>query len=200
MSEMPKAGTYFARGGPDRGAQGYLPVGSPLRASNKGQGMDLFQISRERMIREQLVPRGIQDARVLDAMRTAILRGVAIDLIVSAVVDQRLVSLAQRSFYDELLRSGVNIHLFQRFLLHAKNVSIDEDLAIIGSSNVDLRSFQLNEEVSLLFLDGGDVRAITTVQNDYIANSEQLILETWRARGSFVKFQENMARLVSSLL
>lgn len=70
MSERPKAGTYFARGGPDRGAQGYLPVGSPLRASNKGQGMDLFQISRERMIREQLVPRGIQDARVLDAMRT----------------------------------------------------------------------------------------------------------------------------------
>ena len=70
MSEMPKAGTYFARGGPDRGAQGHLPVGSPLRASNKGQGMDLFQISRERMIREQLVPRGIQDARVLDAMRT----------------------------------------------------------------------------------------------------------------------------------
>lgn len=133
-------------------------------------------------------------------MRTAILRGVAIDLIVSAVVDQRLVSLAQRSFYDELLRSGVNIHLFQRFLLHAKNVSIDEDLAIIGSSNVDLRSFQLNEEVSLLFLDGGDVRAIATVQNDYIANSEQLILETWRARGSFVKFKENMARLVSSLL
>lgn len=164
------------------------------------QTLLVWQLHRARRRVVITSPYFIPDEGLLDAMRTAILRDVAIDLIVSAVVDQKLVSLAQRSFYDELLRSGVNIHLFQRFLLHAKNVSIDEDLAIIGSSNVDLRSFQLNEEVSLLFLDSGDVRAITTVQNDYIANSEQLILETWRERGGFVKFQENMARLVSSLL
>jgi cardiolipin synthase len=133
-------------------------------------------------------------------MRTAVARGVEVDLVLSRVVDQRVVNLAQRSYYEDLLRAGVRIHLFDRFLLHAKNVSIDGELAIVGSSNVDLRSFQLNEEVSLLLLDSDSVAKLETVQHGYIEGSEQVQLDRWLERGQLVKVAENLARLVSPLL
>jgi len=145
-------------------------------------------------------PYFIPDEPLLCAMRTAVMRGVEVNLIVSAVVDQPLVSLAQRSYYDDLLRSGINVHLFRQYLLHAKNVSIDGELGIVGSSNVDLRSFQLNEEVSLLLHDRASVGALEAIQADYIAHADRLSLESWHRRPLTRKIAENIARLVSPLL
>lgn len=147
-----------------------------------------------------VTPYFIPDQDVLGAMRTAVARGVEVDLVLSRVVDQRIVNLAQRSYYDDLLRAGVRIHLFNRFLLHAKNVSFDGELAIVGSSNVDLRSFQLNEEVSLLLLDSASVAKLESIQRGYIQESEQLRPETWSKRSRAVMVAENLARLVSPLL
>ena len=81
--------------------------------------------------------------------------GVDVHLVVNKVADQVLVSLAQRSYYQELLESGVRIHLYKERFLHAKHMSIDSDIALIGSSNMDIRSFQLNNEISLLLYDSG---------------------------------------------
>ncbi|EJL31856.1 cardiolipin synthase [Novosphingobium sp. AP12] len=145
-------------------------------------------------------PYFIPDESLLEAMRTAVLRGVEVDLIVSAVVDQPLVSLAQRSYYDDILRAGIRVHLYRDYLLHAKNVSIDGELGIVGSSNVDLRSFQLNEEVSLLLHDRGSIGALETVQAGYITDSDPLSIEAWRKRPRIRKIAENIARLVSPLL
>jgi cardiolipin synthase len=142
----------------------------------------------------------IPDEGLLGAMRTAALRGVTIDLIVSAVVDQPLVSLAQRSYYGEFLRAGVRIHLYRDYLLHAKNVTIDGVLAIVGSSNVDIRSFQLNDEVSLLLQDASTVAALEQIQVGYIARSDRIDEEEWRQRPRLQKLAENAARLVSPLL
>lgn len=145
-------------------------------------------------------PYFIPDESLLEAMRTAVLRGVEVDLIVSAVVDQPLVSLAQRSYYDDILRAGIRVHLYRDYLLHAKNVSIDGELGIVGSSNVDLRSFQLNEEVSLLLHDRESIGALESVQAGYIADSDPLGIEAWRSRPRIRKIAENIARLVSPLL
>ncbi len=145
-------------------------------------------------------PYFIPDEGLLGAMRTAVMRGVQVDLIVSAVVDQPLVSLAQRSYYGELLRSGIRVHLFRTYLLHAKNVSIDGSLGIIGSSNVDMRSFQLNEEVSLLLHDPMSIARLEAIQTGCIAASDVMTLETWRKRPGARKIAENIARLVSPLL
>ncbi|WP_267396049.1 MULTISPECIES: phospholipase D-like domain-containing protein [unclassified Sphingomonas] len=147
-----------------------------------------------------VTPYFIPDDAVMGAMRTAVARGVTVDLVVSAVVDQRLVNLAQCSFYDDLLVAGVGVHLFRDFLLHAKNISIDGRLAILGSSNVDLRSFQLNEEASLLLFDTSSITSVETIQHGYLAGSDTLDLATWRARPRQRKVIENVARLVSSLL
>ena len=147
-----------------------------------------------------VTPYFIPDQDVLGAMRTAVARGVELDLVLSHVVDQRIVNLAQRSYYEDLLKAGVRIHLFNHFLLHAKNVSIDGELAILGSSNVDLRSFQLNEEVSLLILDQESVAKLEAVQRGYIKDSEDVRLESWTKRNKAVMVAENFARLVSPLL
>jgi cardiolipin synthase len=145
-------------------------------------------------------PYFIPDEDVLGAMRTAVARGVRIDLILSKVVDQALVNLAQCSYYDDLLRAGVHVHLFRDYLLHAKNVSVDGRLAIVGSSNVDLRSFQLNQEASLLLLDRASVERVEAVQRGYLDASDAVDLPSWRARPAPRKLIENIARLMSPLL
>jgi cardiolipin synthase len=176
-----------------------LPSGPeyPLEGFETLLVWQLHEARRSAMI---VTPYFIPDQDVLGAMRTAVARSVEIDLVLSRVVDHPIVNLAQRSYYDELLRAGVRIHLFNRFLLHAKNVSIDGDLAIVGSSNVDLRSFQLNEEVSLLLHDRASVAKLEAIQRGYIEGSTQLRLETWAKRNRAVMVAENLARLVSPLL
>ncbi|MEO8175235.1 MAG: cardiolipin synthase [Sphingomicrobium sp.] len=166
-------------------------------------GFETFLVSQFHAARDRVMittPYLIPDEGLLGAMRTAGLRGVEIDLIVSAVVDQRLVNLAQRSFYDELLVVGARIHRYADFLLHAKSVSIDGTLGIVGSSNVDIRSFQLNEEASVILYDPPSVAALESIQRRYIEHSAALDLETWRGRSPLAKVAENLARLVTPLL
>jgi cardiolipin synthase len=127
-------------------------------------------------------------------------RGVDVDLIVSKIADQKLVSLAQRSYFSDLLRAGVSIWRYRDLLLHAKNVSVDGNLAILGSSNVDLRSFLLNDEVSLLLYDRESVGQLEAIQRGYVEESDRLTLDQWQARSRAQKLLEGVARLVSPLL
>jgi cardiolipin synthase len=175
----------------------------PSGATYPLEGFQTLLIWQVHAARERMMitsPYFIPDEGLLGALRTAVLRGVEIDLIVSAIADQPFVSLAQRSYYDDLLAAGVRIHLFRKFLLHAKNVSVDGGLAIVGSSNIDIRSFELNEEVSLLLYDRPSVEELERIQLAYIADSDLLDLETWRRRPGIYKLGENVARLVSPLL
>ncbi len=147
-----------------------------------------------------VTPYLIPDEALLVALQTAVVRGVEVHIVVSAVVDQWLVNLAQASYYDELLARGVRIHRYRGYLLHAKAVRIDERLGIVGSSNVDIRSFQLNEEVSLLLLGREAIRDLQQIQNGYLAASDEIALDAWRQRRRLRKLAENGARLVSPLL
>lgn len=160
----------------------------------------IWQLHQARARAIIVTPYFIPDEALIGAMRTAVARGVAVDLIVSKAVDQPLVNLAQSSYYDRLLAGGIGVHRFIGELLHAKNVSIDGRLAVIGSSNVDIRSFQLNEEVSLLLTDQDSVAALEAIQRRYLAASEAVDLAEWRQRGRLRKLAENVARMVSPLL
>lgn len=175
----------------------------PSGAEYTLQGFETMLVWQLHQARERVVivtPYFIPDEDVLSAMGTAVVRGVGVDLVLSGIVDQRFVNLAQRSYYDDLLSAGVRIHHYRDYLLHAKNVAFDGQLAIVGSSNVDLRSFQLNEEVSLLLLDRAAVGELEAVQRGYIADSEALDLAAWRGRPRIQKFAENIARMVGPLL
>lgn len=164
------------------------------------QTLLVWQIHEARQRVIIVSPYFIPDQDVVAALQTAAARGVEVDIVVSQVVDYRLVNLAQRSYYDELLACGVRIHEFRNHLLHAKNVSIDGNLGIVGSSNVDLRSFQLNEEVSLLLLDRPSVATLETIQRSYLEGSDSLDLEQWRSRGRPAMLAEYLARITAPLL
>jgi cardiolipin synthase len=175
----------------------------PSGADYKAEGFEtllVWQIHRAERRVVITTPYLVPDEDVLGALRTAVARGVTVDLIVSRVADQKMVSLAQRSYFGDLLRAGVSIHRFRDFLLHAKNVSIDGVLAIVGSSNVDLRSFQLNDEVSLILYDPDSIAGLEAIQRGYIDGSERLTIEQWSARPRAQRLLESMARLVSPLL
>lgn len=159
-----------------------------------------WQIARAEREIVLVTPYFIPDEGLLGALITAVLRGVEVHIVVSEVVDQLLVNLAQCSYYDQLLSHGVRIHRYRGYLLHAKAVRIDAGLGIVGSSNVDVRSFQLNEEVSLLLLDRSAIAELARIQRGYIEGSDELLLGEWRARPRLRHFAENGARLVSPLL
>ncbi|MEN3792105.1 cardiolipin synthase [Fulvimarina sp. MAC3] len=160
--------------------------------------VELVHGARARLI--IVSPYLIPDAALLIALQNAVARGVTVDLIVSQVVDQRLVSFAQRSYYDELLRAGIAIYCYRDRLLHAKNVSMDGRIGVIGSSNADVRSFTLNAEISLMSHDEAANATLVRIQESYMAMSDRLDLEEWRGRRWWDRFLENMARLVSPLL
>jgi cardiolipin synthase A/B len=176
-----------------------LPSGADFRLEGF-ETLLVWQIHRARAHAVIVTPYLIPDEDLIGALRTAATREVAIDLVVSKVVDQRLVNLAQSSYYAELMECGVRIHLYRDELLHAKNVSIDGRLGIAGSSNVDIRSFQLNEEVSLLLFDPASIARLEAVQRGYLAGSERLDPERWRYRARLRRMGEAIARMMSPLL
>jgi cardiolipin synthase len=145
-------------------------------------------------------PYFIPDEPLLQAMQTAALRGVEVHLVVSEEGDQFIVSLAQESYYEELLEAGVHIHLYREGFLHAKHLSVDGSVAVIGTSNLDIRSFALNAEVMLMIYDRGVAARLAAEQQRYFANSRLLTLATWGRRSFGAKVAQNLARLLSPLL
>lgn len=145
-------------------------------------------------------PYFVPDEALLQALKIAALRGIEVHLVVSSRVDQFLVSLAQRSYYAEILAAGIKIHLYEGRFLHAKHVTFDGDIALIGSSNLDIRSFVLNAEISLVAYAPEVLDELRRVQARYFATSTDLALESWEKRSVFRKIGENIARLASPLL
>ena len=134
------------------------------------------------------------------AIVTAASRGVEVELFASHIGDQALVYHAQRSYYEELLRAGVSIYLYaEPTVLHAKHFTIDDDVSVVGSSNMDIRSFSLNVEVSVLVHGADFVRRMRVVQDGYRANSSKVELAEWLERPASAKVFDNLARLTSSL-
>jgi cardiolipin synthase len=133
-------------------------------------------------------------------MQTAALRGVEVHLVASEKGDQRVVALAQASYYEDLLEAGVLVHLYRGSFLHAKHLSVDDVVAVIGTSNLDIRSFALNAEVMLMIYDHGVTARLAAEQERYFANSRLLSPAEWRLRPFGGKVAQNLARLLSPLL
>jgi cardiolipin synthase len=145
-------------------------------------------------------PYFVPDEPFLAALRTAIERGVQVRLIVPLHSNQRLTVLAQSSYYEELLEAGVEIHQYRTHFLHAKSLVIDDDLVIVGSSNMDIRSFAINAEANLLIHDATVARQVRELNQRHIDQSDRLTLEAWRRRPLAIRIAQNTARLADSLL
>jgi cardiolipin synthase len=145
-------------------------------------------------------PYFVPDEAMLRAISGATQRGVHVELFVSEIGDQALVYHAQRSYYEALLRAGVKIWLYQApYILHSKHFTIDDDVAVIGSSNMDIRSFELNMEVSLLVHGASFVSEMRSVEDGYRRNSRELTLDEWLTQPLRSTVLDNLARLTSAL-
>ncbi|GAA1859994.1 cardiolipin synthase [Paeniglutamicibacter psychrophenolicus] len=145
-------------------------------------------------------PYFVPDESLLYAISSAVARGIPVDLFVSEIGDQALVHHAQRSYYEQLLRAGVSIFLYPApYILHAKHFTIDDEVAMIGSSNMDMRSFSLNMEVSMLVRDAEFVARMRAVEDEYREVSRLLTLEEWMRQPLRSTVLDNLARLTSAL-
>jgi len=145
-------------------------------------------------------PYFVPDEAMLYAITTATQRGVQVELFVSEIGDQGLVYHAQRSYYEALLRAGVRIYMYQApYILHAKHFTIDDDVAVIGSSNMDMRSFSLNMEVSLMVRGRSFVSEMREIEDGYRKVSRELTLDEWLTQPLRSTILDNLARLTSAL-
>jgi cardiolipin synthase len=176
-----------------------VPSGPGYRRDNGQELMiALLYAARERVV--LTTPYFVPDEPFLEALLSASRRGVEAHLVVSRHANQLLTQLAQRSFYDELLEAGVKIHLYEPRFLHAKYLTIDQDMALVGSANIDIRSFVLNAEISILFY-GGEVAAdLRRRQEAHFAQSTLLGAEEWDRRPLPLRTIQGIARLADSFL
>lgn len=134
--------------------------------------------------REELVvttPYYVPNGALHGALCAAANRGVATTLVLPARNDSRVVSAASRSYYRSLLAAGVRLYEFEGGLLHTKSLTLDGRYTLMGSANLDRRSFDLNYENGILLDDAATTAAVRAAQQDYIARSRRVTPEAVRA-------------------
>lgn len=131
----------------------------------------------------------------------AALSGIYVEMLVPFDNDSKATKYASRSYYDELLRAGVHIYFYKKGFLHSKLVTIDDELSIIGSANMDFRSMEHNFEISTIIYDKAFTQQLCQMMdNDIRFNGELLRREQWKKRSLPKKFIESLLRLFAPLL
>lgn len=145
-------------------------------------------------------PYFIPGESVLNAIMMSALSGVKVKLLVPDKSDSRIVNAAARSYYGSVLDCGVEIYLYKKGFVHAKTLVADSQLAIIGSANMDHRSFELNFEVNSMIYDTKIAQQLRDAFYRDIKNAIKITPSTWKKRSLYQQLPEKMARLLSPLL
>ncbi|HSO78657.1 MAG TPA: phospholipase D-like domain-containing protein, partial [Chromatiaceae bacterium] len=127
-------------------------------------------------------------------------RGVKTRIILPARNDSWVVAAASRSYYADLLEAGVEIYEFVGGLLHAKTITLDGEIALIGSANMDRRSFDLNYENNVLIRDETLTAAIRHRQESYIAQSQPITQERVAAWPGWLQLWNNTIATLGPVL
>ncbi len=145
-------------------------------------------------------PYFVPDEGTLSALTTAARRGVSVVLVVPKRNDSRLVAAASRSFYGPLLDAGARILEYTAGLLHAKTMTVDRQLAYVGSANLDRRSFEINFEVATIVYDSDFTSHLRLLQRTYMEQTEEVDRWDWAARSVWRRAAQNAAGLLGPLL
>jgi len=114
--------------------------------------------------------------------------------------DSWLVNKAASAYYEDLLNCGVRIYRYNRGFVHAKTIVVDDALAMVGSANMDNRSFELNFETNAIVYDRAVAAHLKQQFLEDLKDSEELDRERWLQRGKLTRFTESVARLLSGVL
>ena len=145
-------------------------------------------------------PYFIPGQSILDAICVSALSGVKIKLLVPDKSDSALVNAAAKSYYSEILDAGVEVYLYQKGFVHAKTMVADGQLAIVGTANMDHRSFELNFEVNSMIYDSEIAKQLKDAFYDDIQNARKIDPKEWDERALFKQLPEKLCRLLSPLL
>jgi len=142
----------------------------------------------------------VPDEAIQTALVSAAMRGIDVRLIVPSKSDSKLVDLAARSFYPELLDSGARIHEYQPCFIHAKTFVVDDDVAIIGTANLDNRSFRLDfEVVAVVYGDEFTAKLAAAFEHD-LTHCIEITQQAVGRQRFLTRLGQGVARLLSPLL
>ncbi|WP_245155748.1 cardiolipin synthase [Paracoccus ravus] len=145
-------------------------------------------------------PYYVPDSSLDSAIRTAARRGVDVTVILPARNDSLVVQATSEGFYYGLVSAGVKLMLYRGGLLHSKIITADGRMAMIGSANMDRRSFELNYEMNMLFVDGELTAKLDARQEGYITRSETITLGEIRAWSLWRRLRNNLLALAAPIL
>jgi cardiolipin synthase len=132
----------------------------------------------------------IPDSDFVEALKAAAGRGVDVRLLVPAVSNHVVADWLSRGYYGELLAAGVRIFRFTGGMVHAKTSTIDGRWSTVGTANIDRLSMTGNYEINVEFVDAEFAREMERIFENDLAESVELTLDTWNARGVHRKFTE----------
>lgn len=142
----------------------------------------------------------VPEESLLGAIISVAQRGVKVSILNSEAMDQWMVGHAQRSYYDQLLKAGVTISLYKKpELVHSKYMVVDDEVAIVGSSNMDIRSFELNHECISIFYSPSIARILSKLHASDLTKSKKINPAQWAKRGLKSDLLDAIARLTSAL-
>jgi cardiolipin synthase len=127
---------------------------------------------------------------MINTLTEAARRGVRVVVLLPGAIDHNLVRQASRSELGKLLRAGVEVYEYGPAMLHAKTMVVDGRWATVGSTNLDQRSFSLNDELNLVVYDEAVAQKLERVFQDDLSHSTQVTYERWRSRSLVSRFLE----------
>ena len=145
-------------------------------------------------------PYFVPDPSVFDALRIAALSGVDVHIMIPDKPDHPFIYWATLSHVGELLKLGVKVYLYEKGFIHAKTVVIDDEIASVGTANMDYRSFRLNFEVNAFIYHEPTAKELNQIFIKDIEHSSLLTLEEYEQRSRFVRIKESISRLLSPIL
>ncbi|KAA3639947.1 MAG: cardiolipin synthase [Proteobacteria bacterium] len=145
-------------------------------------------------------PYFIPGDRLKDVLIIAAKSGVKVQLLVPYQSDSWIVNTAAKSYYSELLSIGVDIFMYKKGFIHSKTMVIDNDLVILGSANMDVRSFDINFEINTLIYGEAVAQQLNEVFEQDLKDAEKLDPEQWLQRPTLVHFWERVVRLFSPMM
>lgn len=161
-----------------------IATGPTVRASAAPETFAaLMYAARDKLL--VTTPYYVPNEALQSALCAAAIRGVDTCIVFPARNDSFVVAAASRSYYKELLEAGVKVHEYVGGLLHTKSMTVDDIMTLIGSTNLDRRSFELNYENNILFCDAALTAAMIERQMTYLASSNPVTLadvDAWTMR------------------
>jgi cardiolipin synthase A/B len=145
-------------------------------------------------------PYFIPGESILDALKVSSLSGVKVRLLVPYSSDSRLVNAASWSYYTDLLQVGVEIYLYKRGFVHAKTMVVDDNISVVGTANMDYRSFDLNFEVNTILYNKEIANQLRELFYQDMNDAQKIDPVRWNNRPLIKQLPERIARLLSPLL